>query len=130
MFCHQCGTPATEAAKYCTKCGIPLLADNPNSAVAASAAHPETQGPRSVWMYLLGLFLVGTYSAVLIPALAGEPPQTQHVFGCMLWTSVFMWLWWTRRGRKGWQGAVIGIGVGLLSYVALRWLGLLTFHSS
>jgi len=77
-------------------------------------SNPTVKRPHTVWLIILGVFLVLAYAAVLVPAIFGQKPLSQLAPGCMFWTGLFFWLWWKRHGRKGWHGALIGAVVGYL----------------
>ena len=57
--------------------------------------------PRKLWLYVVGLFFVGTYSALFIPALAGQKVDESPAFYTMLWSGLFFYLCYKRMGRRG-----------------------------
>lgn len=115
MHCTQCGTIVPANASYCAKCGAPL-----NHAISETptviGSSPTVKRPHTVWLIILAICCIGVYAAVLVPAIFGQKPPSQTAAGCMFWTGLFFWLWWKRRERKGWHGAVIGAVVGYLVF--------------
>jgi hypothetical protein len=117
VFCSQCGAPAGETGKYCSKCGTAL------TPAAVTSSPVAAKQPSVFWLYLVGVLLVGTYAAVVIPALSGARPAPPGGPGCMLWTGLFFWVWWKRRRRKGWQGALIGAAIGFAVFLMAAAIG-------
>ena len=73
--------------------------------------------PKRLWLYLAGVALIGTYAAMFIPAFAGLSINPQTGPSSMIWSSLFFYLWWKRRGRKGWHGAILGSVFGIFIFV-------------
>lgn len=80
------------------------------------AVAPEVKKPQVLWLIVVGVAVVGTYAALFIPALAGESIGPNPGFASMLWTGLFFFLWWRRRGHQGWKGALVGALLGLLVF--------------
>lgn len=89
--------------------------------------HMDTQrrGQASyrVWLLLLGVLLIGTYAAMLVPALAGLPQNPSAGSSSLLLHSLFLYVLWKQRARTGWHGALIGAGVGVLAFFVAAFIG-------
>jgi hypothetical protein len=59
---------------------------------------------------------------MFIPAIAGQNINPQSGYGSMFWTGLFFYLWWKRRARKGWHGALVGSAVGLFVFSAAAFI--------
>lgn len=118
MYCAQCGTLAVVDAKFCSKCGSPMSIDASEKPSEAKSTTTDVAKPRKLWLYIVGVLLVGTYAAMFLPAFGGQKINPQSTFSSMLWTGLFFYLWWKRRARKGWHGALVGSALGLLVSVA------------
>lgn len=85
-----------------------------NESVAVGSA--SISGPKRIWLLVVGFLLVGTYASMFIPAFAGQASNPMSAYGSMLWNGLFFYLWWKRRGRNGWHGALLGVFVGVLAF--------------
>lgn len=117
MYCTQCGTLAAVDAKFCSKCGSPISSDASEKPSEALSITTDAVKPRKLWLYIVGVLLAGTYAAMFLPAFVGQKINPQSTFVSMLWTGLFFYLWWKRRARKGWHGALVGSALGLLASV-------------
>jgi hypothetical protein len=94
MYCVNCGTAADTNGNFCAKCGKPLsknIAETiPSASQAPSISNPKT--PSVLWLYLLGLAILGTYAAAFIPAFAGQRAPPNAGMGFLVWTSLFVWI--------------------------------------
>lgn len=118
MYCTQCGTLASTDAKFCAKCGNSLNeASSEKTTVCPVVPVGVVTKPNVLWLFVVAVPLVGTYAAIFIPAFAGQTINPQTGFGSMLWTGLLAHLWWKRRGRKGWNGALIGAAIGFLAFL-------------
>jgi len=126
MHCIQCGTLAASDAKFCFKCGH-IIGREISSEVSGSSTAPAKVKPsQSLWLYLFGLLTVGTYAAMFIPAVSGHAINPQATSASMIWTGLFLYLFWKKQARKGWHGALLGIALGLsVSVVATIVSGLM-----
>ena len=128
MYCTQCGTLASPDAKFCAKCGRRFgEAEKPTEAPAVSVVASK---PKALWLYIVGVLLVGAYAAIFIPAFAGENINPQFGPGSMFWTGLFFYLWWKQRARKGWQGALVGSAIGLIAFLAAAFISGLIRHDT
>jgi hypothetical protein len=124
MYCAQCGTLATADAKFCSKCGNPIsagLSERLSKAPSVTSDDPKplsmrARVVRAFSLYFAGVLLVGIYAAMFIPAFAGQRINPQSGFYSMLSTGWFFYLWWKRRVRKGWHGALVGAAIGILAF--------------
>lgn len=91
--------------------------NDPVTPPTPAAPKPGASRTQLLVLVLLGLALVGTYAAMFIPALAGQPVNPQTGPGALLWTSVFFYVYWKRRGGPGWRGAVLGAFIGLCVFI-------------
>ena len=128
MHCTQCGTLASTDAKFCAKCGSPV--SETGKPTEAPAVPFVISKPKALWLYIVGVLLVGTYAAMFIPAIAGQNINPQSGYGSMLWTSLFFYLLWKRRTRKGWHGALVGSAIGLFVFVAAAFISGLIRHGA
>lgn len=72
---------------------------------------------RIIWVVLTALFLIGAYSALLIPALDGQSIQTVSIFSVVFWSGIlFMTIWRYRSKSLG-----VGLIVGLIAGFVLLW---------
>ena len=123
MYCSQCGTLLAADAKFCSKCGSTVTAATSKAPSGAASVTLGVAKPRVLWLYVVGVLLVGTYAAMFLPALAGQTVSPQTGPGSMLWTGLFFYLWWKRRARKGWHGALIGATLGILVFGLAAFIG-------
>ncbi len=82
--------------------------------LSEQTAAPEVRKPRIIWLYIVGFLLIGNAAAMFAPAFLGQSFDPMGGLGSMIWTGLFFYLWWKRRARKGWHGALIGTALGLL----------------
>lgn len=116
MYCTQCGTLAPNDAKFCANCGSEINKASPGRYTESSALPVIVlRKPALLWLYLAAVPLVGTYAAIFIPAFAGRNVNSLSVFSSMLWSGLFFYLWWKRRDRKGWRGALSGMAIGVIA---------------
>ena len=107
-------------AKFCPECGKLIAGITSDAAGTATPPVPVIAKPRKLWLYVVGVLVVGTYAAMFLPAFAGRQLHPQSTFASVLWTGLFFYLWWRRRDRKGWLGALIGSMLGLLISVVAQ----------
>lgn len=122
MHCTQCDTLTPPDAKFCAKCGSPV-GETGRPTEEATAVPVVVSKPKAFWLFVVGVCLVGAYAAMFIPAFAGQNFQSKNLFSTMLWTGLFFYLWWKRRARKGWHGALIGSVIGILASFAAAFIG-------
>lgn len=125
MHCTQCGSLVGTGVRFCSKCGSPISAADLAPAVPRGIA----KKPSVIWLYLVGVLLIGAYAAVFIPAAAGEI-NSQADFGIFFLTALFFYLWWKRRGRKGWHGMLIGLGAGFVVEFVAGFISAFVRHRS
>ena len=126
MYCTQCGTSALPDAKFCAKCGSRINeTEKPAEALAVPVVVSK---PKALWLCIVGVLLIGTYAAMFIPAIAGQNINPMSGYGSMLWTGLFFYLWWKRRARKGWHGALVGSAIGLFAFFAAGFIKGLMRH--
>lgn len=89
----------------------------------STTATPSTAKPKRIWLVLVGVALFSTYASIFIPAFVGQPPNVQAISGSLFWTGLFFYLWWRQRERKGWQGALLGVVVGIAMVNLAAFLG-------
>ena len=79
-------------------------------------AQPKTY---SIWLVLVGVALVGIYADEILIAFAGrDTTNPQSASGVLFWTGLFFALLWKRRGKSGWTGVAIGIGIAFVALIA------------
>lgn len=123
MYCTQCGVLIAADAQFCPKCSTSVSPANPKASTATGSVASAVTKPRVVWLYVVSVLLVGTYAAMFLPAFAGQAVNPQTGPGSMLWTGLFFYLWWRRRARKGWHGALIGVAIGILAFGIAAFIG-------
>lgn len=120
IHCTQCGSLASNEAKYCAKCGNLVSEALPDKKVEAPVVPAITKIPGMLfWVYVVAVMSLGVYAAMFIPAMSGRAISRGSSQSAMIITSLLFFLSWRRLGRKGWHGALLGAVVGLaLSFVA------------
>ena len=78
--------------------------------------------PKEIWLYIAGFLLFGAYAAMFIPAFAGKNIDPNSGYSSMFITCLFFYIWWKRRGRKGWQGALLGTLIGIIVFVLAAYI--------
>ncbi|MCH7503016.1 MAG: zinc-ribbon domain-containing protein [Proteobacteria bacterium] len=118
MKCTKCGVEVSTSAKFCANCGIPIHSAESKVAAKTESEKPKPSRSLGIWIVIVGVALIGTYASMFIPAFVGQKPSTNPPVGLyvMVWTSLFFYLGWKQKGGKGWQGALIGAGIGVLVY--------------
>jgi hypothetical protein len=114
MHCTRCGTLAPADAQFCAKCGnaiVATLVQTEPDASTVTADAPKPKPPRQAWLYVVGALLAVGCAGDLVFAFRGQSPNPQLAYVNLLWGGLFFYLLWKRRGRKGWQGAPIGVAV-------------------
>lgn len=127
MFCPQCGTEVTVAARFCMKCGQPIV--NDSASQASPERIPDSVDPKFtqptipskprwyegrwnvIGIAVLSFFL---YSYVLMATLAGATLRGNEAIYIALWTSVVFYVIWKRKGWRGWVGALVGCFAGFV----------------
>ena len=119
MKCNKCDAELPNTAKFCANCGIPTHTAKLEAVDKTESEKPKPSGTRNVLLVLIGIALVGTYAAMFIGASAGRAPgtNTPYLLSVVFGTSVVFYLWWKQKGRKGWEGALLGAIIGFLVYV-------------
>jgi hypothetical protein len=82
---------------------------------------PQPAQPKkySIWLVLVGVALVGMYADEILIAFAGQDTTNpQSASGVLFWTALFFALLWKRRGKSGWTGVAIGIGIAFVVLIA------------
>lgn len=119
MYCTKCGTLAVADAKFCSKCGSPIsegISEIPDAVPSVTASVAKPRKISVIWLYIVGVLLLGTYAALFIPAFTGRSLIPQYGCGSLFWNSLFFYLLWKWRARKGWHGALVGAALGLLAF--------------
>ena len=81
----------------------------------------QSRKPQKLWLYIVGALIVLTLGYMLPSGLAGKQiPPTAWLYS-VLWTGLFFYLLWKRRGREGWHGALLGavLGYGVFFLIVL-----------
>lgn len=128
MYCTQCGTLVADDAKSCSKCGKYINEGTSEKSNKYPSITDDSAMPRKLWLYIVGVSLVGTYAAMFIPSLAGHRINPQTGLYSMLWTGLFFYLWWKRHARKGWHGALLGSALGFFAFIVASFIGSLMTH--
>jgi len=71
---------------------------------------------------ILGIFLIGQYAAMYIPAYIGTPPKQISIIGSVLWSSLFFMLLWKLLNMKKIYGFILGATIGLVSFFGASFL--------
>jgi hypothetical protein len=72
--------------------------------------------PKKIWLYLVGVSVLGAYAGMFIRAYAGENIDPSSGYSSMFFTGLFFYIWWKRRDCKGWQGGLIGTLIGIIVF--------------
>jgi hypothetical protein len=91
---------------------------------------PAVDAPKQLWLFLVGIALLGIYAAVVVLVYAGHRIGPEALYGSGLWHGLFFYLWWRKIGRNGWHGAVFGFFVGILAFSIAAFLAALMRHWS
>lgn len=94
---------------------------------SAIAAWRVKMREKSTWFYAVAVLTFGTYGAMLLAASQGSLGSMEG-YASMFWTGLLFYLLWKQRARKGWHGALIGVVVGIMSFVLAAFLGGLMRH--
>ena len=86
--------------------------------VAAPLEASTVKKPGRVGLVLIILVLLGTYSALFLPAFSGQAPYPQLGYGAMFWSGAAFYYLWRRRGRRVWVGAILGAAIGVVVFAA------------
>lgn len=121
MKCQQCNAVAPTDSKFCPECGNPI--DKTEKPTESSDVSIINKKPHIFWLYLIGIALVGYYTAMLIPAFDGQIIAPQSGLGPTLGTGLFFYIWWKRRGRNAWIGATIGSIIAILFFFMAALIG-------
>lgn len=108
MNCIGCGTAVEGTRRFCSECN----GSSGDTALGANS-HTQSKPPRVLWLVLVVIAMIGTYAAVLMPALTGSRSDATGMLGCVFWTGLFFFLIWKRSERTPWIGAAIGAVLGL-----------------
>lgn len=101
-----------------------------NSQPTATTEAGTVTRPRKLWVVVAGVLLVAAYAAMFIPAFSGQRINPQYGYGSMFWSGLFFYLWWRRRSKKGWQGALLGAVVGIVVFVLAAFVGGMVQHAA
>jgi hypothetical protein len=130
MYCTQCGTLVSIDGKFCANCGSSISGTSTDKPTEVLTVSVTPTMPGVIWLYIAGVLLVGAYAAMLIPAIAGREISPLSGYSSMLWNSLFFYLWWKRRARKGWHGALIGSAMALFVFFAAAFISSYVRHGS
>jgi hypothetical protein len=72
--------------------------------------------------YFFGFLSIAAYLIQIGPALFGRHMDQRAAPGIAVLSAVFFYCLWTYRGRKGWEGALVGLGVWVVVWVAGNFL--------
>lgn len=74
--------------------------------------------PKKIWLYIVGFLVVGAYAGIFIPIFAGKNiiNPASAGYSSMFITGLFFYILWKQRSRKGWQGALIGVLIGIIVF--------------
>jgi len=119
IHCTQCGSLVAAEAKYCAKCGSPVVVAMHEKTAGAPAVSVSSKKPRILWIYIAAVLTFLIYAGMFIPAMSGREISRGSSQSATIITGLLFYLSWRRLDRKGWHGALIGAGVGLvLSFLA------------
>lgn len=120
MQCTKCDSLITKDAKFCSKCG------NPASIITISTPKKK---PNPLWLYFVSVMLFGLYASAFIPAMSGKNITGSSINGILVMTTLFFYLLWRNRERKGWHGALIGFTIGFLAALVASTLSVHMSHN-
>ncbi len=67
----------------------------------------------------IGVAVIGSTSAIFIPAFAGSSPDPKSLFSVTLWSGILFSLIWKYRNKRKLTGFIVGLFIGLaLSFTA------------
>jgi hypothetical protein len=69
-------------------------------------------------VYFFGFFAGIIYAMQMIPALMGHPLDQKVAPGIAVVSLAYGYCLWASKGRKGWQGALVGLGIFLVVWGA------------
>ncbi len=65
-------------------------------------------------LYFFGFFAGIIYAMQMIPSLFGHPVDQKVLPGIAVVSLAYGYCLWAAKGRKGWQGALVGLAVFLI----------------
>lgn len=128
MVCENCGNQINDIDNFCSKCGNKIiLASNPQNIEPEPTELPENkivttenkENKKSslyiLWYSLVGIMILGSFSAIIIPGLAGKGANidVKSFMALSGWIGVAFAIRAKQKGKSGWLWFFIGfIGVG------------------
>lgn len=95
------------------------MTDSPAGVLAPSSVSTGLPKPVGVIGWILFALLVMAYADPALMLLDGHHPDATEWLGTTLWTAIVVAYFWKRRGRRGWQGFLVGSAIGLAAYPAM-----------
>ena len=131
ITCSCCQNDSPLAAKFCSNCGhtfqapgqprseLPVtreVAPVPDTHQEPTILHSEKAKPNPAWLWLFGVIAILADVSILISVFAGRPPMSQYGGGMLSTHGLLFYFLWRDLGKKGWQGGLIGVFVGLFIF--------------
>ena len=92
--------------------------DNLTEEKAVTEVPPKKRMWLRITIFLLSIALVGQFSAIYIPALAGQPTQPNDFLSTLVSPSLLFMAIWSLRGKKKIVGFLLGICIGVIFFVS------------
>ena len=116
MKCLACGNLNRGVASFCARCGTSIKDTGIASSVDQDAKIddlPVEKLPNPIWLWLSALLTIAVDAAIFLPAFEGQQ-LPKRILPSSLWIhGLFFYFFWGTIGKRGWQGALVGVGVGV-----------------
>jgi len=135
MFCENCGNQSSDTDNFCSKCGNKIIRSLDPQKIEPELSKPKESkmlttgnkksGKYILWYSLIGIMVLGSFSAIMIPGLAGKGADVdgKSFMALSAWIGVAFAIRAKQKGKSGWLWFFIGfIGVGSILTLVISFL--------